>query len=57
MTIKKTKNVISMSSSLGFQLLNLILRRAMSGLNLQLVRRSLFDPENKVSFAREKMFS
>jgi len=31
-----------------FQVLNLILRRAMEGLNLQLVSRNFFDPKAKV---------
>lgn len=48
LTVKKTNNVISINSHLGFTLLNLILRRAMKGLDLQLVRRNLFDPKNKI---------
>lgn len=47
-TIKSTDNVIRMSDGMGTQILNLILRRSMGGLNLQLVKRDYFDAKNKV---------
>lgn len=42
-TIKNTPSFITATDSRVMQLLNLILRRAMGGLNLQLVGRNLFD--------------
>lgn len=50
-TIKNTKRVIKMTDGVGFQILNLILRRAMAGLKMQLVGRNLYDPNNKVNDA------
>lgn len=40
--LKKT-NVVNMTDDLSFQILNIILRRAMGKLNLQLVGRNLYD--------------
>ncbi|CAG9802484.1 unnamed protein product [Chironomus riparius] len=48
LVIKKTKNTISMTSKMGMMLLNVILRRAMSGLDLQLIRRDHYDPEARI---------
>lgn len=47
-TIKSTDNVIRMTDGMGTQILNLILRRSMGGLNLQLVKRDYYDAKNKV---------
>ncbi|EDV58944.1 protein aubergine [Drosophila erecta] len=38
-----------------FQVLNLILRRAMEGLNLQLVSRNFFDPQAKINLENFRM--
>nr|XP_017099031.2 LOW QUALITY PROTEIN: protein aubergine [Drosophila bipectinata] len=38
-----------------FQVLNLILRRAMEGLNLQLVARNFFDPQAKINLENYRM--
>lgn len=46
---KFTKNV-STEDSASVQVLNIILRRAMDGLELQLVGRNFFDPDDRVSF-------
>jgi aubergine-like protein len=46
--IKKTKNTIAMTSKMGMMLLNVILRRAMGGLDLQLLRRDYYDPQAKI---------
>lgn len=40
---------VDMTNETGIQVLNLILRRAMGGLNLQLVGRNLFDAAAKIS--------
>jgi len=48
-TIKKTDNIISMTDVRATQVLNLILRRMMGGLNMQLVGRNLYDAGNLVS--------
>lgn len=48
MTVKKTKNQLSMTSKRGDQLLNIIMRRAMSGLGLQLIRRNPYDAKSKI---------
>lgn len=45
----KFTKVVSMTESASVQILNLILRRAMGGLNLQLVGRNFFDPVATVS--------
>lgn len=47
MKVKYT-STIEMTSAMATQILNLILRRTMEGLNLQLVGRNLYDPLNKV---------
>lgn len=49
MTVKRTSNKINVSDGVGMNLLNTILRNAMQGLDLQLIRRNLFDPKNTVS--------
>lgn len=41
-------SIISMTESQSLQILNLILRRAMGGLELQLVGRNFYDPDAKV---------
>lgn len=48
MIIKNTGAVIEATDSMASQILNVILRRTMDGLNMQLVGRNLYDPENKV---------
>lgn len=47
MTFKYTR-VVSMTDSASLQILNIILRRAMGGLNLQLIGRNFFDPKAKI---------
>lgn len=49
MIIKNTGAVIEATDSMASQILNVILRRTMDGLNMQLVGRNLYDPENKVN--------
>lgn len=49
MTIK-FGTIVSMDTRESLQVLNLILRRSMEGLNLQLIGRNLFDPQGLVSF-------
>lgn len=48
--IMKFTRVVSMMDSSSLPILNLILRKAMSGLKLQLVGRNFFDPDATVSF-------
>lgn len=48
-TIKNTGNIITMTDGMSLQILNIIMRRSMDGLKLQLVGRNLFDAANKVS--------
>jgi aubergine len=48
--IKHTGNVISMTDSMATNVLNVILRRTMDKLNMQLVGRNLYDPGSRVSF-------
>lgn len=36
--------------------MNIMLRRAMEGLEMKLIQRNLFDPKNVVSWGRKKMF-
>jgi aubergine len=43
-----TKFQIQETDEMALQILNVLLRRAMSGLKLQLVQRNLYDPKNKV---------
>lgn len=47
--LKNTKQIINRSDPRVFLVLNIMLRRAMEGLNLKLIQRNLFDPENAVS--------
>lgn len=47
-TLRNTRRTIEMTDSSAVQVLNLILRRAMDGLGMQLVGRNLYDPGNKV---------
>lgn len=49
MTLKKTGMVIQMTDGMAMQILNLILRRAMDGLHMELVGRNLYDAESRVS--------
>ncbi|EDW76026.2 uncharacterized protein Dwil_GK14888 [Drosophila willistoni] len=53
----KIKHVGTVESgdSQQFQVLNLILRRAMEGLNLQLVSRNFFDPKAKINLENYRM--
>lgn len=46
--VKRTPQVIKMTDAMAIQIFNLILRRTMDGLNMQLVGRNLYDPGNKV---------
>lgn len=43
-------NIINMNARESLQVLNLLLRRNMTALNLQLVGRNFYDPQNMVSF-------
>jgi aubergine len=47
-TLRNTRRTIDMTDASAVQVLNLILRRAMDGLEMQLVGRNLYDPGNKV---------
>lgn len=49
LTLKNTKQTIDRSDPRVLLVLNIMLRRAMEGLNLKLIQRNLFDPENAVS--------
>ncbi|CRL00554.1 CLUMA_CG013814, isoform A [Clunio marinus] len=49
MTIKATGVTVDINDHKVSQIYNIILRSAMNGLNLQLVGRHLYDPQNKVS--------
>jgi hypothetical protein len=49
MKIKYTKTQIDMTDNRASQVLNIILRRTMNGLQMQLVGRNLYDAGNKVS--------
>lgn len=49
MTVKSTGTKIEATDSMASQILNLILRQAMDGLQMQLVGRNLYDPQSKVS--------
>jgi aubergine len=49
MIVKNTGTKIEMTDGSAIQLFNLILRRTMEGLEMQLVGRDLYDPRNKVS--------
>lgn len=53
--IKKTKNKIAMTSKMGMMLLNVILRRAMRGLNLQLLRRDYYNPQAAIKLNEYKI--
>lgn len=48
MTVKNTGTNIEPTDSTASQVLNVLLRRTMEGLKLQLVGRNFYDPENKV---------
>lgn len=50
--ILKDTGTVAMTESTSLQILNLILRTAMSGLKLQLVGRNFFDPDAKVKSKR-----
>lgn len=45
--VKKTPRVIKMTDAMATHIFNLILRRTMEGLNMQLVGRNLYDAKNK----------
>lgn len=53
--IKKTKNKIALKSKMGMMLLNVILRRAMGGLDLQLLRRDYFDSRAAIKLNEYKI--
>lgn len=48
MTIKDTGTTIRMTDAMATQILNVILRRTMDGLALQLVGRNMYDPKTPV---------
>jgi aubergine len=48
MILKNTGTSIEVTNSMTTHVLNLILRRAMDGLKMQLVGRNFYDPQNKV---------
>jgi aubergine len=50
MTIKYTGTQIDMTDNRASQILNIILRRTMDGLQMQLVGRNMYDAGNKVSW-------
>lgn len=50
----KFTSILSADTREHLQVLNLILRRSMEGLKLQLIGRNLFDPMGKVSSKKEK---
>lgn len=50
----KFGTIVSMDTRESLQVLNLILRRSMEGLNLQLIGRNLFDAKAKVSSNNEQ---
>lgn len=54
-TVKNTKNFIPSTDGRMMQLLNLILRRAMEGLNLQLVGRNLYDAAAAIELGEFKI--
>lgn len=49
--VKKTPQVIKMTDMTATHILNLILRRTMDGLKMQLVGRNLYDPLSKVKLS------
>lgn len=55
MTVKKTANKISLMSKMGVILLNLMLRKAMNAMDLQFIRRNLYDMKSTVSLKDFKL--
>ena len=53
----KYVGTLDMSCSTAIQVMNLIIRRAMEGLQLQLVGRNLFDAKSKVIVKEDYLFS
>ncbi|XP_070067653.1 protein aubergine isoform X2 [Drosophila takahashii] len=51
----KSVGSVEAADNQQFQVLNLILRRAMEGLNLQLVSRNFFDPQAKINLESYRM--
>lgn len=49
LTIKFSKQTIDRNDSRALLVMNIMLRRAMEGLNLKLIQRNLFDPNSVVS--------
>lgn len=49
LTLKYANQTIGRSDPRALQILNIMLRRAMEGLDLNLIQRNLFDPKNAVS--------
>lgn len=52
LTVRNTRRTIDMHDASAVQILNLILRRTMDGLEMQLVGRNLYDPKNKVRMSK-----
>lgn len=48
LTVKNTGKSIETTDNMAMQVLNVILRRAMEGLQMQLLGRNLYDPKSKV---------
>jgi aubergine len=55
MTIKDTDVVIQMTDGMAVQVLNTILKRAMDGLNMQLVGRNMYDAKAPVNIPQYKI--
>lgn len=53
MKVTDTGKTISTTDSMAMQILNIVLRRAMDGLHMELVGRNMYDPLNKVSFLKK----
>jgi aubergine len=53
--LKSTGVQISLSDGMGLMVLNIMLRRAMEGLNLQEVQRNLYDPNNAIDLRDWKL--
>lgn len=55
MTLQNTGTSIQMTDASAMQVLNLILRRAMDGLEMQLVGRNMYYPQNRVIIKEHKV--
>lgn len=49
LTVKFSNQTIDRSDSRALLVMNIMLRRAMEGLDMKLIQRNLFDPKNVVS--------